>query len=199
MDHFMILLVGLDGFKFFLDFNDHPPIRVDAKCTFEEHLAVLGENTCVSIGEVLGIGHRCPGKRCCLSCALTDAIGPPRGHTTIEVGSAVVGATLMPDEEPDIAVAAVTIPVVIVIVSLTVTPSVTVSVLIVVLSLSMSSESPVAVVVDVSALCRCRAAVASTIPPCPPKPSLVAVASRSLPSCPLLLWRRVGIACRCCS
>jgi len=67
-----------------------------------------------------------------------NAIGPPRGRATIEVGSAVVGATLLPNEEPDVAVAAVTIPVVIVIVSLPVTPSVTVGVLIVVLSLSMS-------------------------------------------------------------
>ena len=135
----------------------------------------------------------------CLSMAAQssrNAIGPPRGRATIEVGIAVVGATLMPDEEPDIAVAAVTIPVVIVTVSLPVTPSVTVGVLIVVLSLSMSSESPVAVVIDVSALRRCRATVALTIPPCPPSPSLVPVACRchrgcrrvrSSPSCPPLL------------
>ena len=47
----------------------------------------------------------------------------------------------MPDEEPDVAVAAVTVPVVIVFVSPTVLPSVTVGVVfIVVLLLSMSSE-----------------------------------------------------------
>ena len=49
MDHFMILLVGLDGFEFLLQFNDRPPIRVDAKRTFEEHLAVLGKNTACAV------------------------------------------------------------------------------------------------------------------------------------------------------
>ena len=68
-----------------------------------------------------------------------NAIGPPRGRATIELGIAVVGATLMPDEEPDVAVA-VTVPVVIVFVSPTVLPSATVGVTIVVLMLSMSSE-----------------------------------------------------------
>ncbi len=71
MDHVIVLLVGLDGFVF-LQSGDDRPIRCDAKSTLEEHLAVLGNNTCVSIVEVLGIGHRFPGKRCSLICALTE-------------------------------------------------------------------------------------------------------------------------------
>jgi len=81
-----------------------------------------------------------------------NAIGPPRGRATIEVGIAVVGATFMPDKEPDVAVAAINVPVVIVIVSKTVIPSVTIGP-----SVTVSEFIVVLSAVDVVGVaCRCR-------------------------------------------
>jgi hypothetical protein len=80
MDHVGVLLVGLDGFELLLQFDgDHRPIRCDAKSTFEKHLAVLGNNTCMRIVEVRSVGHRFPSNRCCIACTLTE-----KGRTLFE-------------------------------------------------------------------------------------------------------------------
>ena len=71
--------------------------------------------------------------------SLRNAIGPPRGRATIEVGIAVVGATFMP-EEPDVVVMPA-VAVSVVIVSATVITSVGLSMFIVVLLLSSVSST----------------------------------------------------------
>ncbi len=68
-----------------------------------------------------------------------NAIGPPRGRATIEVGIAVVGATFMPEEPDVIVMPAVAVSVVIV--SATVITSIALSVFIVALSLSSVSST----------------------------------------------------------
>ena len=73
-----------------------------------------------------------------------NAIGPPHGRATIQVGIAVVGATFMP-EEPDVVVMpAVTVSVVIVLATVitSVAPSVFINVL------SLSSVSSTCLLVD---------------------------------------------------
>ena len=72
MDHVGVLLVGLEGFELLHQFDGDRPIRCDSKSTFKKYLAVLGNNTCMRIVEVRGIGHRFPSNRCCLTCALTE-------------------------------------------------------------------------------------------------------------------------------
>jgi hypothetical protein len=153
MDHVNVLFDSLDGFVFLQFFresryiSDDSPIKIDVKSTLEEHLVVLGNNTCVSIVEVLGIGRRFPGKCCCLLiCFLTEngsrssrnAI-EPRARATIEFG--IADATL-PPEEPSLTSCSVAVPAVtVVVVSAIVIPPVTIVIMLAIV------EPPVAVVV----------------------------------------------------
>jgi hypothetical protein len=109
--------------------GDDSPVKIDAKSTLEEHLAVLGNNTCVSIVEVLGISRCFPGKRCCLIYFLTENgrsfVKKRYGlfHATIEFG--IADATL-PPEEPSLTSCIVVVPAVtVVVVSAIVIPPVT--------------------------------------------------------------------------
>jgi len=162
MDHVGVLLVGLDRSELLLQFDGDRSIRCDAKSTFEKHLAVLGNNTCMSIVEVRGIGHCFPSNRCCLACVLMrNAIGPPRARATIDVGIAG-GATFLPEDPSQMSGSVVVPAVPVVIVSATVIASVAVVVFIVgVLPVALLSSCPPCPLPDhrrrhLAHRCRCR-------------------------------------------
>jgi len=125
--------------------------------------------------------------------SLRNAIGPPRGRATIEVGIAV-DATFMP-EEPDVVVMPAVI-VSIIIVSATVIPSIANSMFIVVLlPLSMSSMCLLVAAVSAVAVARQRRLKLSSRSLTCPLGAVVAAVAVPLTAAALLLHQQSFACC----